>query len=328
MPFTVPAGAKFSCVVSEYARFNANLADDLDLGNGLWAVFRFPFDLGGHWREWLGSVRSDWIQRSNFLLFAVGMEGDPNILDNGNETLKDRVFGFLYGLHMQETVDLGHKVLLRGAHTENGIDIRSASDISALYTPRGAHTIPIARNQLEVAAAVESGLRTILYGQSYHRLRRGFYAWTQGLMQYRGDQRLHQFVRSVEAIVKPEAGRNLRLFAHRGQLFAGTNAEAKDLLEELYELRSCAEHMNDFVQVLNGYPADERDQIGSLRAFQAERLAGSVYTRLLTTAALLPSFADDDSINEFWREEWAMQRDRWGAPIDLLALGGRDHFEL
>ena len=93
-----------------------------------------------------------------------------------------------------------------------------------------------------------------------------------GMMEYHGDERLHQFIRAVEAVVMPPKGKGTALFAHRSQLFAGTSAPVKPLLKELYELRNSAEHHSLFTQILVSYPQVQHERIALERTFQAQVL--------------------------------------------------------
>jgi hypothetical protein len=54
-----------------------------------------------------------------------------------------------------------------------------------------------------------------------------------------GTGRLHQFVRTLEAPVKPDIGNTRRQFAHRiDQTFTVANAETRETLTEIFDLRS------------------------------------------------------------------------------------------
>jgi len=154
----------------------------------------------------------------------------------------------------------------------------------------------------------------------YERLKRGFHAWLRGVQEYYGGDRLHQFVRAVEAVVKPEIGRSEALFVHRCQIFAGTSEVARERLRELYHLRSQTEHMNPFDSVLANYGPLDREGIGLCRAYQSQLLASAVYERILTTAGLQAIFDSDAHTDDFWRRRMHEQQAIWGDPIDLEAL--------
>jgi hypothetical protein len=136
---------------------------------------------------------------------------------------------------------------------------------------------------------------------------------------------LHQFVRATEALIKPRIGETKRNFMHRGQLFLGASEQSRELLGELFDLRSTAEHMNDFQSVLDHIPPAERERFGWLRAYQAELLAGRLYIRVFSDRELIETFLNDDSMDEFWSLTEAQQRARFGLPFDVERLAAERH---
>jgi hypothetical protein len=146
------------------------------------------------------------------------------------------------------------------------------------------------------------------------------HAWIGGLTEFYGANRLHQFVRAVEAVVKPPAGENRAKFAHRAQLFAGTNPSSHKLLSHLYELRNHTEHMNPLDSGLTAHPSADRFAIGLERAFQAQTLASEVYLRILERPNLISLFSTDDQTDSFWSMSWADQVAAWGPPIDIDSI--------
>jgi hypothetical protein len=96
-------------------------------------------------------------------------------------------------------------------------------------------------------------------------------------MEFYGDDRLHQFVRAVEGVIKPTIGQSRRQFVHRGQVFAGNSETARTLLGELYDLRGLAEHLHRFDAGLAAHPQRDRESISLRRAYQAQLLASHVY---------------------------------------------------
>ena len=74
----------------------------------------------------------------------------------------------------------------------------------------------------------------------------------------------------VEALLKPDIGRSTGQFGHRGQLFVGSDECKRWMLREIYELRSCTEHMNELDEVLAAYPEPQRQRIAFQRAFEVD----------------------------------------------------------
>lgn len=69
---------------------------------------------------------------------------------------------------------------------------------------------------------------------------------------------MRHFARTLEAIIRPDIGKTRKHFIYRGRLFVGRSAEMSDLLGDIYDLRSCAEHMNDIQEL---YPSLSQEEI-------------------------------------------------------------------
>jgi len=149
------------------------------------------------------------------------------------------------------------------------------------------------------------------------RLTRGFEAWTQGINARRDDNRIRQFVRAIEAVVKPEIGKTPKQFIQRAQLFVGSTESSRKMLGEIYDLRSCAEHLNDVRSYYIDEPMSEIDSRTALRAFQAELITDHVYHRIFETGEFQRMFIDDSSIDSFWNKSEQERRNLWGEPATL-----------
>lgn len=163
--------------------------------------------------------------------------------------------------------------------------------------------------------------------EDYLRLRKGFDALLRGTTEGRADIKVHQFVRAVEAVIKPERGRTERQFIHRGQVFAGRSEDARNILTEIYKLRSAAEHMNPLKDQLGAYPSEDHRKIIALRTFQAELLAGHVYQRILSEDHLRQLFVSEDSTTDFWGKPDQERISLWGDTIDLVKTAAERFWE-
>lgn len=72
---------------------------------------------------------------------------------------------------------------------------------------------------------------------------------------------------------------------------------------------------------LNVSDKAEAERLGALRSYQAERLAGDVYSRLLANPALLNLFGDQSAIDAFWRLTSDERRNAWSTPLNLDHAG-------
>jgi hypothetical protein len=88
-----------------------------------------------------------------------------------------------------------------------------------------------------------------------------------------GQERLHQLVRSLEALVLPTAGQTRNQFAHRCQTFVTAGPGAWQALEEAFDKRSDTEHLQDWNRAVQRYPPPEREDVCWHRTRRIERLA-------------------------------------------------------
>jgi hypothetical protein len=214
-------------------------------------------------------------------------------------------------------------LLITGANVDGEVAIRQVSTLEPFYRPPGVMPERIDAGWLQSAFAIAEGMQAVHAMPGTHqRLRRGFHAWIRAMQESNGEDRLHQFVRAVEAVIKPEVGRSKNQFMHRGQVFVGNAQHARERLGELYDLRGAAEHMNPLSLVLAGYPEAEWETIGIKRSYQSQVLASHVYERIFTDADSQITFSSDERIDEFWAKAWDVQIAAWGVPIDLDAVAG------
>jgi hypothetical protein len=325
MPFTIQHGHKFACVALSNAGVDRVLREEVRLGGDVWAVFGPPFRLDDHWREWMGTVQLEHLERASLTIIATAPSNALDVLDAENESLRQRVLGMFYALHLVEIFHYDGGLTITGANTNGSVSVRQVSILEHYFRPPGVLPIRIDIRWLEDAYAIANGMQVVhRAGVDHHqRLRRGFRAWIGAMQEYNGDDRVHQFVRAVEATVKPEAGRSRAQFVHRGQLFAGNSLPMRERLGELYDLRGGAEHMNPLDSSLLNYPEAQREVIGLQRSFQAQILASTVYRRILSNPELHATFTSDEHIARFWAEPWATQVAEWGDSIDLDAVADR-----
>jgi hypothetical protein len=101
-----------------------------DFAPGYWAWSDAPIALPGHWREWLGTIQSEAIERGDLVLLCKIASKTPTVLDTENEILKRRVWGFYVGLLLSSTFTLGHPPMqLTGALREGVLDVLQQSSL-------------------------------------------------------------------------------------------------------------------------------------------------------------------------------------------------------
>lgn len=321
MAVDIPTGHKFAFVALDNAGVAREMQGEIQLGPGICIAFGAPLDLQDHWREWLGSLQVEQLGRSNLTILATAASNNVRILDAENQSLRERALSVFYALSLVDVYYQDGGLIVGGANVDGEISIRQVSKLEPFYLPKSVLPHRINPPWLQDAYATAMGmLATHTPGHSHQRLRRGFRAWVSAMQEYNGEDRVHQFVRAVEALIKPEVGRSRAQFVHRGQVFAGNSDGARKRLGELYDLRGAAERMNRLDVILAEYPEAEREAIALRRSFQAQVLASDVYHRIFANGNLQAMFRSDDCIEQFWAEPWADQVAGWDNPIDLDAI--------
>ena len=152
--------------------------------------------------------------------------------------------------------------------------------------------------------ANETQFRRVIYGLN---------TLFKGLKEETAEDRLHQFVRALEALIRPEKGKTKYQFTRRCQTFARKSNETQNLLSEAYDMRSATEHLNPWGKALQSCSPGRGEDVYWQRTRQIEHLACEAYSRLLRNPALREHFR--------WTEFWELSEDErlklWGTPLDI-----------
>lgn len=283
MDFHLQPAEKFACIAFENLAIDSSLSRPISLGEGLWTLPKHPFDLDSRWREWIGKIKADEIGRCNCFLLAVKASTRPEILDDENEVLRRRLNRLLYGLLLQGIPDHVDGFVLTGARVTEETMIRQFAEMRDYYNSNQPHRVKLSESICRTGKIFEEGYGVIETSTAYERVRRGMSTLARGISEPTVQERIHNYVRALEALVKPEIGKSTAQFTHRCQTFALASTEAKQILEECYVIRSAVEHMNLVDDALTGYSSDERQLIAGQRLRQIERLAFSAYMKLATS---------------------------------------------
>ncbi len=318
MSFQIVAGEKFAALV--LVRASAGHFDTpLDLGGGLWAASSPPFGIGETWQGWIGSINSRRIEDANFWLIAKRLSPTPEILDQENQDLKDDVWHVFLGLLLLGTPSYEGGYLLTGAHARGAPDVRQYSEPQQYRLFHRDRHLRIGEQELRSAIPIRDGLRAVYADPQYMRVRRGISVFWKGLEEEALIARLHEFVRAVEAIVKPVPPGIKKKMIDRCQTFTGRSANAAVAIGEAYELRSKEEHLLDWEDALVHVPVKCREETLSKRLHQAEALARHIYQRVLTSRPHLANF-QDAAIDGFWNLPEADRMRHWGVPFDIGSI--------
>src|SRR5258708_33178758 len=136
--------------------------------------------------------------------------------------LSQRALSPFYALFMVEVFRPEGGIALSGENLNGLVDVRQPSRIAEHYPLAQFQFAPLRTVHFRRMARIAEGIRAVhIPGTETNRLQRGFHAWIRGVQELYGDERLHQFVRAIEAIVKPNEGSGRKEFRLPGQLFVG-----------------------------------------------------------------------------------------------------------
>lgn len=287
------------------------------LSDGTWAMPGLPVSDLGIWKKWIGSIRMERLEKANLVLVVEDPSANTEILDAVHKRLGDDLSRLFNLVHLRSGIECESTDLLCGPSEQGVPGIRQMSQLPTFYPSNGYQRAPITKEWLEDALALRAGVMEMEADKTqFRRVIRGLNTLLKGL-QETGQDRLHQFVRSLEALILPDIGKTEKQFVHRCQTFARASDDTRTLLLEAFKMRSNTEHLHPWDETVQNYPADQREDVCWHRTRQIEHLACAAYSRLLRDAALWEHFWTDAAIAAFWKLPDNQQRALWGKPLDI-----------
>jgi len=320
MPFELKSCEKFACIAFENIALEKSVAETLALGDGLWVLRYPPVQLDAWWKQWVGTFKSEQIERSNLFLIAVQASQTPEILDHENEKLRSRLNLFLYGLLLQGIPDHIEGWAFTGARISTDTRIRSMGNLDDFYHSQPKARVIITAGTCKTAKLFADGYGTIEASADYDRMKRGMRGVIRGMQEQHAQDRLHEYVRALEALIKPIIGATTKQFVHRCQTFAAASTEAGKILGECYAIRNAVEHMHSWDVALADYPKASRHAVGLCRLRQIEALTFVTYLKLATSAVHAAFFKTDADIDIFWQKKDHERLAAWGTNLDVTKI--------
>ena len=307
---------------SKFALMTVNVYTDLStsvfqLCDGTWIMPGMPVpDIG--WEKQLGSIRMERLGRANLVLFVEETSDNPEILDDVHQRLSGDLCLLFSMLHLRVGIDMKNADLLCGSSVNGVQEIWQVSQMPDFYQSQEYMPAPITQAWLEDGLVLRAGFaETDADKTQFRRIIRGLITLFKGLKEKSGQDRLHQFVRSLEALTYPEKSKTTKQFADRCQTFARSCGDTRALLLEAYSMRSDTEHLHAWDKSVQRFPADQRENVCWQRTRQIEHLACDAYSRLLRDPALRKHFRTEDTIAAFWELPDGQRLGLWGTPLDI-----------
>ena len=275
------------------------------------------FAIPTHWKQWLGSMRVEEIERCNLFLLAKAAANAVNILNEEDKTLRDRVYRFYVGLMLSSRAVPAHRpVMLCGSRRGEEIGVRQVSDLPAVVLDI-VHRYPsLTGEQLRSAATLAKMLEDLHASmpRGHWRLFRTLALYIEARTTSDLMERIHLFCRCIDGLILPQIGRTAQQFKSRTELFIGPRHH--ELMGALYDIRSAAEHLNE-----NRYLADFDRAIRLDLAKKdaiVEWIVRSAIAKILRDSNLWLHFANATALAAFWALPAGDQRRMWGHPMNPL----------
>ncbi len=326
---TFEADCKFTLLALHNVR--ADVEAGISLQDGTRILNTFPFALEDHWQEWIGTVQLKRLQGCNLFLLRIATEGwaQGQLQITGDQVSGQlhhdlgSIFAMLRTLGSLEYED----AFTLSGYVETGkVTCRQFAQTERFNITRGCLPWTVREADLRTAVELSKAYRQFQEetpaGQT-RRFGRGCYSLKVGFERYYASDRLHAFVRALEALILPETGKTEKQFVTRCALLAGPKTAQnaiQEALREAHRMRCDVEHVHEWDRSLQSYPVAEREHMAYWRTRQMEGLASAAYVKVLLDPRLAEHFYDDGNLAAFWQKPEDEIRAVFGNVCDISRL--------
>jgi hypothetical protein len=318
MPVVLNVADKFAILAVD--RCQGAPTVDIALPDGTVSLARFPAELTETWQRWIGESRTNALLASNLTLFRKLPNSHAGNLDEEHEVLKQHVYDIFCLLQLSGSLHYQGASLLLGRSEPYGVVISQVIQLQDFHATKGETAAATTQQRLDEAVEARQVRQTILALPTYGRFKRGARIITEGLAEWSGSERLHQFVRALEALMIPAINKTRRQFVRRAKMFTSGQTGTGYILGQIYDMRSDVEHIHELSRTIRFLSAAEQETVALLRTRQIQALTCSAYRRIYASNPLLQHFETDEKIQQFWVQNEVTIRQDLGNPLDLLAI--------
>ncbi len=262
------------------------------------------------WLEWVGSIEWDSLKRSNAVLEVQMESKNPEIQDQENVELLDKIQTAWVALKFVAPLYTNHCYKTSGYFEQEKIRINHYEPLHKWYLP-GFNDLyeneigTIERMDVDRVVQWAALYKTLRFIKSrrkakeYDRLWFGLRSFEKACGEYYLEYRLPFFVRSLEALIMPEKGNTTTRFKSRASKWWSKNINLKafvgdpqKILGEIYEMRCDFDHLHGL--------KEQYSEKQYLLAYQCEQLARSAYRNILLEEGELGNFITNKHIYAYW----------------------------
>jgi len=287
-----------------------------------WAFAGVRFDMPEHWREWLGTIRTEEVERSDLFLLSKMRSQTAEIVDAETAELKYRAGHFYAGFLLVGPFAPAHRPVMLAGYRQNGvINVRSQDDYEPAIPSIVQHHPPVTLADLQLAARIATQIAAIEVSQlpgGHWRLFRVLHLYLEARTIRDNMDRLHQYCRCIDGLIVSKQGEAQKQFKSRTELFIGPRHHT--LMGDTYAVRSDIEHLheNRHLEVF-----DRNARLELVKKLEMmEYIVRSALVRIILEPQLWPHFANTQALQAFWAFDNQQRRALWGPgtnPTDALA---------
>jgi|HubBroStandDraft_6_1064221.scaffolds.fasta_scaffold101418_2 hypothetical protein len=233
MKTVIENNSYFACLALEDVYGKVAIPVPIKVGPGTWIFGRPPVGMDAIWSKWLGSLREESWTKSKVVILAKERSRHTSGEDIQSE-LRNRVFAVFYSILLQGAGYSERALLLEGEKWKKEISVQSVQDIDGHRRTEGQRPVQLNNHVLRKIPPIAVGLR-FLYAQKCGRLKRGFEAWEKALREQYAEDKLHQLVRALEAVVKTGPNDIGRKFGQRAALFVRGVSNPRGYFQEMWK---------------------------------------------------------------------------------------------
>jgi hypothetical protein len=307
---------KFACLAVAESR--TTISALLDLGDGFAISGALPTDALKTWHDGIGSFHRDELAAARLFLWALRSSKTPENLDDENRALGVRAYRLYLGILLGVPYFAnGRLTAMTGANADGTARVRSLTWYHRTYYAVGSPIAPLTLARARDSATIAKALQRHS-SDPRHRMVRALRAFRLGAESHELGDRLHQFVRTIEAfVVPPPKGSAVHFGRRLGPLL---KPRGYAVAKELYDIRSAVEHLRGPFGGLPRKPRGGKRLRLLIRAIEAEAIARYLLFTYFTNRSLWPHFGDKRAAEAQWETGAPALLAAAGDPIPLLRL--------
>lgn len=277
----------------------------------------------------IGSIRAGKIKECNLVLLAKKPSNSAGVLDAENKLLTEQVHRLFHSILLVRIPYFhNHGCTFTGAYDRDYPNIRQIWSLPQHYGLSNygdsIQHLALKQSHLKEAFLSYKGLSDIYSNQNesrFQRLKRGFKMVLKGITEHEIEDRFHQFVRALDTLVKTGREGIRKTFIHRCRTtFSVDRNGVEDILKECYGLRSVIEHGHGWTHAFPELAEEQARQKAIERTKQIEKLVLGTYLKIMTSEEHRAHFQDDNTIEQFWKQDDHVRREQWGERIDITVI--------